>query len=96
MTCLSDWSFDPEYWPDPKAMVEECKTYGIEIMASVWPFTCEGSRSYEAVNSSGWLATDGAGHGLRAGMGGTNCRLVDPSNHDFKTYAWGLLQVCGS
>eukprot|EP01050_Picozoa_sp_SAG11_P011092 SAG11_NODE_1151_length_5668_cov_6.748070_2_plen_824_part_00 len=89
---MGDWSFDPAFWPDPKAMVAECKSYGIEVMASVWPFTCEGSRSYEAVNSSGWLATDSAGHGLGAGFGGKNCRLIDPSNPEFSKFAWGLLQ----
>lgn len=40
---MGDWSFDPEYWPDVKAMVDECTSYGIHIMASVWPFTCEDS-----------------------------------------------------
>ena len=23
---MGDWSFDPEYWPDPAAMVAECKS----------------------------------------------------------------------
>lgn len=35
---MGDWSFDPKYWPDPQAMVDECKSYNIELMASVWPY----------------------------------------------------------
>lgn len=31
---MGDWSFDPMYWPDPRAMAEECARYGIQIMAS--------------------------------------------------------------
>ena len=31
---MGDWSFDPAFWPDPKAMVAECKSYGIEVMAA--------------------------------------------------------------
>lgn len=54
---MGDWSFDPEFWPDPKAMVAECKSYGIEIMASVWPFTCETARSYNTSVSKRFVAT---------------------------------------
>lgn len=31
------WCFDPVDWPDPKAMVAELKSLGIETMVSVWP-----------------------------------------------------------
>ena len=31
---MGDWSFDPAFWPDPKAMVAECKSYGIEVMVA--------------------------------------------------------------
>ena len=82
---MGDWSFDPAYWPDPKAMVAEISSYGMHVMASVWPFSCQDgtgkpSRSYDALVSKGYIATDTSGKGLSAGFGGTNCRLVDPSN----------------
>ena len=48
---MGDWSFDPKYWPDPQAMVDECKSYNIELMASVWPYTCPGSRRYVLITS---------------------------------------------
>jgi len=32
-----NWEFDPEYWPDPKAMCEDLKAMGIEPVVSVWP-----------------------------------------------------------
>jgi alpha-D-xyloside xylohydrolase len=28
---MGDWTFDPECWPDPKAMVEELKSHGHEV-----------------------------------------------------------------
>ena len=37
-------------------------------------------------------ASNSNGDGLGAGFGGKNCRLVDPTNPDFKSYAWRLLQ----
>lgn len=32
-----DWSFDPEYWPDPQAMMDELKEMGVRCMVSIWP-----------------------------------------------------------
>jgi len=32
-----DWSFDPEYWPDPLAMLKELNDMGTRCMISVWP-----------------------------------------------------------
>ncbi len=32
-----DWSFDPEYWPDPKAMMDELEEMGVRCMVSIWP-----------------------------------------------------------
>ena len=52
---MGDWSFNPDAWPDPKAMVDECRSYGMEIMVSVWPFTCPGSRSYDTLVKNNWV-----------------------------------------
>ncbi len=32
-----DWSFDPEYWPDPQKMMDELKELGVRCMVSIWP-----------------------------------------------------------
>ena len=32
-----DWSFDPEYWPNPQAMMDELREMGIRCMVSIWP-----------------------------------------------------------
>ena len=34
---MGDWSFDPQCWPDPGAMVRELRELGVELMVSVWP-----------------------------------------------------------
>jgi len=41
-----DWSFDPDYWPDPAAMVQELKQMGTRCMVSVWPTIEPGSTNY--------------------------------------------------
>jgi alpha-D-xyloside xylohydrolase len=39
-----DWTFDPNCWPDPAAMIKELNSYGIEVGVSPWPYlNSEGS-----------------------------------------------------
>jgi alpha-D-xyloside xylohydrolase len=42
-----DWHFDPQYWPDPSSMVKEINGLGMEVMVTVWPFSHNGSLSYD-------------------------------------------------
>jgi alpha-D-xyloside xylohydrolase len=35
---MGDWSLNPQCWPDPKAMVDELRALGIELMITTWPF----------------------------------------------------------
>lgn len=42
-----DYRFEEEFFPDPKAMVEELNSYGMELMVSVWPQVNLTSENYE-------------------------------------------------
>lgn len=46
-TNQGEWKFDPKYWPDPQAMVDELKSMGIELMVSIWPTVDVNSENYE-------------------------------------------------
>jgi len=50
-----DWNLDPEYWPDPKAMVKELDEMGIIIMISPWILVTEDSDNYQHVKEKGFL-----------------------------------------
>ena len=50
-----DWSFDPEYFPDPQAMVDELKEMGVELMVSVWPTVEPYSENYARLKQLGFL-----------------------------------------
>ena len=50
-----DWSFDKTYFPDPKAMVDELKSMGIELMVSIWPTVERESVNYQYLNEHGFL-----------------------------------------
>ncbi len=50
-----DWKFDPRYWPDPDAMVNELRAMGIELMVSVWPTVDRTSGNFEPMREAGLL-----------------------------------------
>jgi alpha-D-xyloside xylohydrolase len=51
------WCFDPVDWPDPKAMVDELKSMGIELMVSVWPTVEARSPLFPVMKAKGLLVT---------------------------------------
>ena len=93
---MGDWSFNEEAWPDPQAMVDECRSYGMEIMVSVWAFTCPGSRSYDMLVNNSWVTTYVGEDGKRTNMPiethGKNCHLVDPTTEPARKYVWSLIE----
>jgi alpha-D-xyloside xylohydrolase len=61
-----DWRFDPVYWPDPDAMVQELREMKIELMISVWPTVDKRSENYREMVEKGYLIrTD---RGVRTAM----------------------------
>lgn len=54
-TMQGEWKFDPECWPDPKAMVEELESLGIRLMVSVWPTVDTRSENYEVMRRNNYF-----------------------------------------
>ncbi|MBQ6564980.1 MAG: glycoside hydrolase family 31 protein, partial [Clostridia bacterium] len=52
---MGDYRFDPEFFPDPAAMVKELKEMGIELMVSVWPQVALTSENYPEMLQQGLL-----------------------------------------
>ncbi|MEM7030666.1 MAG: TIM-barrel domain-containing protein [Chloroflexota bacterium] len=48
-----DWKLDPEFWPDPKAMVKEMDEMGTRIMISPWILVDEESENFAPMQESG-------------------------------------------
>ena len=80
-----DWCFDPEYWPDPDAMVRELKEMGIELMISVWPTVQENSVNYREMRELGLLTR--TEHGNRMHQLGNAC-FADMTNPETRRYVW--------
>ena len=86
-----DWDFDPEYWPDPQAMVDELKSYGIRLMVSVWPTIDEKSRNYPAYKENGYLVTADRGFSYAFNFM-RHEYFYDATNPDARKFAAGVLK----
>ena len=84
-TVQGDWKFDTDFWPDPKAMVEELKEMGIELMVSIWPTVEETSENYKEMEELGYLTR--SEHGKRLGQLNV-ASVIDVTNPDARKYVW--------
>lgn len=82
-----DWSFDSEYWQDPKAMMDELKEMGVRCMVSVWPTVDRKSVNFPEIMDRG-LA-------IRTERGSIQCFdfqgdtvIYDATNPEAREYIW--------
>lgn len=86
-TLEGTWAFDPQYWPDPAAMVKELESMGTKLMVSVWPTVSVHSPNYQEMKELGYLVT--AENGVKINM-----LMIDPTsftdvtNPDAREYLW--------
>lgn len=86
-TTQGDFKFDPVDWPDPKAMVEELKSMGIELMVSVWPTIDSKSENRGEMASEGMLIQFDRGLGINMNwMGETT--FFDATNPKAREFVW--------
>lgn len=82
-----DWKFDPVYWPNPKAMVEELKSLGIELMVSIWPTVDKTCDNYEEMLEKGYLIR--TERGFRVGLDFQGATIhFDSTNPKAREYVW--------
>lgn len=97
-----DWSFDPEFWPDPgmlfddisiqadllaDAMMKELKEMKVELMVSIWPTVEDKSENYPELLERGLLIRHD--RGLRVSMqceGDTT--HFDATNPEARKFVW--------
>lgn len=90
-TNQGDWKFDPEYWPDPKGMVNELKEMGIELMVSVWPTVQTESDNYKEMLEKGYLLRSDRGVRTQFQFLGQNA-IFDATNPDARQFLWNLIK----
>jgi len=82
-----DWSFDPEYWPDPQAMMDELKEMGTRCMVSIWPTVDRKSVNFTEMRDKGLL--------VRTERGSIQCfdfqgdtLIYDATNPEARDFIW--------
>jgi len=60
-TAMGDWRFDPEFWPDPKAMAEELAAMGVTLAVSIWPSVNPDSENFDEMKERGILVRSETG-----------------------------------
>ncbi len=84
-----DWTFDPDYWPDPEGMVRELKEMGIRLMVSIWPTVEKDSVNYPHMKEEGMLIR--SEYGKRLGQLG-EASILDPTNPETRKYVWDVIR----
>ncbi|MCD7776598.1 MAG: family 31 glucosidase [Firmicutes bacterium] len=87
-----DWDFDPDFWPDPKAMVDELASMGIRTMVSIWPTFDPRSRNYRDFAERGYLLLADRGLQIDFDFNGYN-RVLDSTNPEARRHAYELMKT---
>lgn len=84
---MGDFRFDEEFFPDPKAMVQELDKLGMKLMVSVWPQIDLQSENYQEMKQKGFLVK--AERGVEIGMlFGGQSMFYDATNQKAREYVW--------
>ncbi|WP_435176710.1 glycoside hydrolase family 31 protein [Actinacidiphila sp. bgisy145] len=99
-TRMGDWSFDPDDWPDPAAMVEELDSLGVRLAVSVWPTVEPDATAYPQLRDAGLLVRDSRGglltHPWPVRGHGTDRRptaYYDATDPAARRFLWGRLRA---
>ncbi len=84
---MGDYRFDPEFFPNPAAMVRELNEMGIELMVSVWPQVSLTGENYDEMFQQGLLVR--AEYGEQVGMRFVeDSMFYDATNPRARRYVW--------
>ncbi|MFI3325254.1 MAG: glycoside hydrolase family 31 protein [Clostridia bacterium] len=85
------WGFDKDYWPDPKAMVDELKAMGTEVCVSIWPSVALESPTYKKIEELGYLIRTETGINISKFTVDTT-NILDFTNPDAQKYVWNTVK----
>lgn len=83
-----DFRFEEEFFPNPRAMVEELKEMGIELMVSVWPQIDRNSENYQEMQQKGYLIKAERGLGYAMTEWFPTSIFFDATNPGARDYVW--------
>lgn len=84
---MGDFRFEEEFWPDPKAMVDELHSMGIKVMVSVWPQIALASENYAEMSRENLLVRARVGEDIGMMFEGPS-QFYDATNPLAREYVW--------
>lgn len=88
-TRQGDWQFDPEYWPDPKRMIDEIHANGTKVVVSVWPSVDKKSIHFGEMWDKGYLIRTEHGSNQTYDFQG-DCVEIDTTNPEARKFIWDV------
>lgn len=82
-----DYRFDENFFPNPKVMAEELRSYGMELMVSVWPQIDWRSENFNEMRQKGLLVQTEHGLNVQMDFQGNNV-FYDTTNPEAREYVW--------
>lgn len=82
-----DYRFDEEFFPEPKAMIDELEKMGMKTMVSVWPQIDWRSENYGEMYQKGLLVRTEHGLNVQMNFHGNNV-FYDATNPEARRYVW--------
>ena len=86
-----EWCFDKDYWPDPKAMVDELHEMGIKVCVSVWPSVDKRSSHFAEMEERGLLIRTERG-GVQTYDYQGDCTEIDATNPETREYVYDIIR----
>lgn len=83
-----DFRFEEEFFPDPKSMVDELKSMGIELMVSVWPQIDRYSENFNEMQQKGYLVKAERGVNFAMMNWFPASIFFDATNSKARNYVW--------
>jgi alpha-D-xyloside xylohydrolase len=84
---MGDFRFEEEFFPDPKAMVEELERLNVKLMVSVWPQIDLESENFREMRERGLLVHTERGVKVQMTFGGDSV-FFDATNPEARKYVW--------
>jgi alpha-D-xyloside xylohydrolase len=84
-----EWKFDPQFWPDPDAMIKELNGLGIKTLVSIWPTVDHRSENYPEMLEKGYLIRSERGIPIAMDFMG-NTIHADFTHPEAREYVWQI------
>ncbi|MBV9276519.1 MAG: family 31 glucosidase [Verrucomicrobia bacterium] len=86
-----EYTFDPDYWPDPEGMIAELNSMGTKLMVSIWPTIDKTSSHFKEMYNRGLLVRTNRGILVTMDFLGDTV-FFDATNPEARQYIWQLVK----